>query len=390
MSPMIGRTVSHYRIIERLGGGGMGVVYKAEDMALRRFVALKFLPPEMTRDLEAKSRFVAEARAASSVDHPNICTVHEIGETEDGQLFICMTLYAGGNLCTKIRGGQLAVSEALRICIQTGKGLAKAHAQGIVHRDIKPANIMLTDEGQVKIVDFGLAKLAGQSALTRSGRAAGTLAYMSPEQARGESVDARTDIWSLGLVLFELLTGTLPFKGGHEQAFVYSILHAEPVRAGDVRRDVPRELERIIDKAVEKNPAARYQSMYELVKDLEEVARRMEEGEVRRRFFLFGPQRRTRRLFAIAVPAFAVVAVGFCILLWRVSAARAKITYVPPVAFAMIHAGLGDAGKAFQWLQEARNERAPQLIFLKVNPEWTALRNDPRFVELQASIVRQE
>jgi serine/threonine-protein kinase len=323
MSTMIGHTVSHYRIIERLGGGGMGVVYKAEDTALKRFVALKFLPAEMTRDPEAKNRFVAEARAASSVDHPNICTVHEIGETEDGQLFICMTLYTGESLRNKIREGKFTVSEAVRVCIQTGIGLAKAHAQGIVHRDIKPANIMLTDEGQVKIVDFGLAKLAGQSTLTRSGTAMGTIAYMSPEQARGESVDARTDIWSLGMVLFELLTGTLPFKGDHEQALVYAILHAEPARAGDLRCDVPQELEKIIDKAMEKNPAARYQSMYELVWDLEEVTRRIDAGEVHRRLFRFRLRRRTRRILAIALPLFAVVAAGLGVFLWRTSTERA-------------------------------------------------------------------
>jgi serine/threonine protein kinase len=209
---MIGETVSHYKILEKIGEGGMGVVYKAEDTRLKRTVALKFLPAEMTRDAQAKERFVQEAQAASALDHPNICTIHQIDETDDGRTFICMTCYDGETLEERIATGPLSVEEAAGIAAQIAAGLAKAHAQGIVHRDVKPANVFLTGDGQVKIFDFGLAKLAGLSRLTRDGTAVGTAAYMSPEQTSGEDVDHRTDIWALGAVLYEMISGKLPFE----------------------------------------------------------------------------------------------------------------------------------------------------------------------------------
>jgi serine/threonine protein kinase len=209
---MIGQTISHYKILEKLGGGGMGVVYKAEDTKLKRLVALKFLPTELTHDEEAKVRFVHEAQAASALDHPNICNIHEIDETDDGRIFICMAYYEGETLKEKIERGPLPIDQTLDLTLQIAQGLAKAHEHGITHRDIKPANVMITKDGIAKIVDFGLAKLAGQSRLTQTGSTLGTMAYMSPEQARAEVVDHRTDIWALGVVLYEMLTGQLPFK----------------------------------------------------------------------------------------------------------------------------------------------------------------------------------
>jgi serine/threonine protein kinase/tetratricopeptide (TPR) repeat protein len=265
---MTGQTISHFRILEKLGGGGMGIVYKAEDTHLRRNVALKFLPSEFTRDAEAKERFMHEAQAASALDHPNICNIHEIGETEDGQMFIAMACYEGDTLQLRIAKGQLRIEEAVDLAIQVGQGLQKAHEKGIVHRDIKPANIIITNDGVGKILDFGLAKLAGQAKLTRTGSTVGTAAYMSPEQAQGLEVDHRTDIWSLGVVLFEMLTGKLPFRGEHEAALLYSIVHEEPLTISGFRTDIPGNLACVILKTLQKDPRQRYQTARELVSDL--------------------------------------------------------------------------------------------------------------------------
>jgi serine/threonine protein kinase len=207
---MIGKTVSHYHITKQLGAGGMGIVYEAVDLKLDRPVALKFLPPELTRDSEAKARFVQEAKAASALDHPNVCTIYEINETDEGQMFIAMACYEGETLKERIAQGPVPVPDALDIIQQMGGGLAKAHEQGIVHRDIKPANIFLTSDGLVKILDFGLAKLSGQTRMTKTGTTLGTVAYMSPEQARGEETDHRTDLWCVGVLLYEMLAGQLP------------------------------------------------------------------------------------------------------------------------------------------------------------------------------------
>ncbi|MDP2886262.1 MAG: protein kinase [Ignavibacteria bacterium] len=273
---MIGKTISHYRILEKVGGGGMGVVYKAEDTKLKRAVALKFLPAEFTSDPEAKERFIHEARAASSLDHPNICNIHEIGETEDGQLFIAMACYEGETLKSRIAKGQsrpersrgMRIEEATDLAIQIAQGLSEAHAHGIVHRDIKPANILITKSGVAKILDFGLAKLAGGARLTKTGSTVGTAAYMSPEQARGQEVDHRTDIWSLGVVLFEMLTGKLPFRGEHEAAMLYSIVHEEPQPISSVRPDLPANVAPIINKILHKEPGERLQHMRELLSQL--------------------------------------------------------------------------------------------------------------------------
>ena len=271
---MIGKTISHYKILEKLGGGGMGVVYKAEDLKLDRFVALKFLPPTFTLDEDAKQRFIHEAKAASALEHNNICTIHEIDETDDlpdvagGQIFIVMSCYEGETLKKKIERGPLKIDEAIDLITQIASGLLKAHEQGIVHRDIKPANIFFTNDGVVKILDFGLAKVTGQTQLTQMGSTVGTVSYMSPEQTRGEMVDQRTDIWSLGVVLYEMLTGERPFKGDYEQAVVFSIVNEEPMPVKKVNFDVPAELEEIIDKALRKNTELRYSSTAEMLKDL--------------------------------------------------------------------------------------------------------------------------
>jgi serine/threonine-protein kinase len=272
---MIGQTVSHYRILEQLGGGGMGVVYKAEDTKLKRTVALKFLPPELTRHPEAKERFVREAQAASALDHPNICSIHEIGESDDGQLFIVMTCYEGETLREKIERGPLPVDEAVAATIQVAKGLEAAHAAGMVHRDIKPANVMITAKGETKILDFGIAKLAGQTMLTQPGLIVGTAAYMSPEQARGEQVDGRSDVWSLGVVLYEMVTGRQPFKSEHVEALVYFILSEEPEPISRVRRDVPPALESIVTRATQKDPGGRYQHVSDMLVDLESLGEQL-------------------------------------------------------------------------------------------------------------------
>jgi non-specific serine/threonine protein kinase len=272
---MIGKIISHYKILEKLGEGGMGIVYKAEDTRLKRTVALKLLPPDMTRDRHAKARFVQEARAASALDHPNICTIHEIDETEDGHIFICMACYQGETLRELVSKRPLELDKAIDITMQVAEGLAQAHDKEIAHRDLKPANIFVTEDGLVKIVDFGLAKLAGKTKLTKTGMTTGTVAYMSPEQAKGQEVDRRTDIWSLGATLYEMVTGQVPFKSDYDEAVVYSIMNepAEPVTG--LRSGVPLELERIITKCMEKNPAERYQTARDLIADLRHLRRTM-------------------------------------------------------------------------------------------------------------------
>jgi len=265
---MIGQTISHYRILEKLGDGGMGVVYKARDEKLGRHVALKFLPPQVDADQEAKQRFVHEAKAASALDHPNICTIYAVDETEDGQIFIAMPCYEGGSLKEKIKQGVLPVDEAVEIAAQVAQGLVKAHGQGIVHRDIKPANVMLTNDGVAKIVDFGLAKLTGGTRLTRTGMIIGTPAYMSPEQARNLEVDHRTDLWALGVVLYEMLAARLPFRGENEVAILYAILQEVPEPLQKRQPDIPPNLFRIVEKALMKAPAERYQSASDILVDL--------------------------------------------------------------------------------------------------------------------------
>ena len=268
---MIGQTISHYKNLERLGGGGMGIVYKAEDTKLKRTVALKFLPPTLTADPDAKERFIHEAQAASSLQHNNICVVYDIDQTDDGQMFIAMEYLEGETLKKKIESRPLKIEEAVDIAIQVAQGLTKAHEHGIVHRDIKPANIMITTDGVAKIVDFGLAKLSGRTMLTKEGSTLGTAGYMSPEQARGEPADQRTDIWSLGILLYEMISGKRPFEAEYENALLYSIINAEPEPVTGLRTGVPMELERAISKCLEKDPKERYQHADELIVDLRRI-----------------------------------------------------------------------------------------------------------------------
>jgi serine/threonine-protein kinase len=266
---MIGKTISHYRILEKLGEGGMGVVYKAEDTKLDRTVALKFLTQQAVASDE-KARFVHEAKSAAALSHSNICHVYEIDEFE-GRSFIAMELVDGESLKQRIDRGPLKLDEALYAAIQIAEGLQKAHEKGIVHRDIKPANVMVSPEGQCKIMDFGLAKSAARTTMTKDGTTLGTFAYMSPEQTRGEAVDGRTDIWSLGVVLHEMLAGQRPFRGDYEQAVVYSILNAAPEPVTTIRTEVPTELERIVDKCLGKEVAERYQTAADFVADCRRV-----------------------------------------------------------------------------------------------------------------------
>jgi len=270
---MIGKTISHYKILEKLGGGGMGVVYKAEDTKLDRTVALKFLPPHLHLDEEAEKRFISEAKAASSFDHPNICTIYEINKTDEDQIYIAMACYDGVTLKTKLENGPLRIDKIAKYSIQIAKGLERAHEAGITHRDIKPANIIITKRGEVKILDFGLAKSLNDPGVTKIGSTIGTASYMSPEQAKGTEVNQQSDIWSLGVVMYQMITGKAPFKGDYEQAVIYSILNEEPIPISEYSQSCPQLLTEIVNKCLKKNPSDRYQTTAELRDDLKLVTK---------------------------------------------------------------------------------------------------------------------
>ena len=264
MTLAAGSRLGPYEIVSQLGAGGMGVVYQAHDPRLDRHVAIKLLPPDLTRDEIAKQRFLQEAKAASALDHPNICTIFEINETADGQLYLVMAHYEGETLKERISKGPLALNDAIDIATQVGTGLAEAHAAGIVHRDIKPANLLVTTTGVVKILDFGFAKLAGAEGITQTGTTLGTVAYMSPEQARGQEVDHRTDIWSLGVVLYEMLAGTPPFQGENLLSLSNAIMDGAP----SLLTGASSSAHSVVTKALNKDKVQRYQAVSDLLTEL--------------------------------------------------------------------------------------------------------------------------
>src|SRR5215471_14946584 len=293
---MINQTISHYRITGKLGSGGMGVVYEAEDLTLGRKVALKFLPQQLSRDQNALDRFLLEARTASALNHPNICTIYAVenapGEGGENQSFIAMELLEGQNLAEKLYSGPMALDRMLEIGIQLADALDAAHAKGIIHRDIKPANIFLTQRGQVKVLDFGLAKLArpeiqmetlgltrdSPAHLTSPGATVGTIAYMSPEQARGEDLDTRTDLFSLGAVLYQMASGQLPFGGATSAVIFHGILQLDPVPLQQLNPSTPPQFAQIVEKLLEKDRDLRYQSAADLRGDLKRLKRDTESG----------------------------------------------------------------------------------------------------------------
>jgi serine/threonine protein kinase len=318
-----GETFSHYQILEKIGTGGMGEIFRARDTKLRRHVAIKFLSEELTGDPEARRRFIQEAMAASSLDHPNICTIHEVDEIPQGRIFIAMAYYEGETLKQRLSRGPLPLAEALDIVNQACRGLAKAHEAGIVHRDVKPANIMITRDGTVKILDFGLAKLSGRVKVTRTGTTLGTVAYLSPEQAQGRKVDRRADIWSLGVVFYEMISGRLPFKGDSEWSMMRAIADEKPEPVRTYCSNVSPEIVHIIEHSLEKDPADRYSSCEEMLADCAKVqGERVQVIKVRHRF-----ERPKWLRGRIALPVLLLLGICIYFLIYRTSKSRS----LPPM-----------------------------------------------------------
>ncbi len=358
-----------YRIQDEIGRGGMGIVYRAEDIKLSRPVALKFLPPELIRDMNARERFVQEARAAAALAHPNICTVYEVDDSGEHP-FIAMEYVEGETLREKTRRGPLPLEEALTLASQAAEGLEAAHRKGIIHRDIKSSNIMVTDKGQAKIMDFGLAKLRGGSSLTKEGATIGTVAYMSPEQARGEKVDHRTDIWSLGVVLYEMLSGELPFRGERDVSLLYSIVHEEPRSLGDRKPPVPPDLQRVIERALEKNPGMRYQTAAEMGRDIVKYqeALKAEAAGVFNVHNLLKKLRRPAVAIPCAVAVLAVASLAFWLFNRQAKIRWAREVVIPEAERTVV---IRQSGYANQIMAYRLAESAEKYI-----------RNDPRLADV--------
>jgi hypothetical protein len=338
VDPLIGRTVAHYEILARLGGGGMGVVYQARDTRLGRVVALKFLPQQWSHDEDAKQRFIREAQAASATDHRNICTIHDIGTADDGQLFIVMAYYEGVTLKQRLDvDGALAIDEALDIATQVAEGLARAHAQGVVHRDIKPGNLILAEDG-VRILDFGLATFANALQLTIVGSTLGTAAYMSPEQVRGDTAGPASDVWAVGAILYQMLAGHVPFQGAYAEAIAYAIKNETPAPLREKRPEIPEEVEQLVFRALHKDASVRYATGRELARALRQVRGqtvpmdlRTEAVDAPQRLAQLAPapaKRRSRKpLLAVAATLLLALAGGGAWVMWPVE--RVPIVVVP-------------------------------------------------------------